>query len=1056
MPSRLQFAALVVLASLCIPAQVSTQNLVTLKQKVLDNGVTVIVWERPSAGRVGARMFYRVDVAAERPGTVGLTHMLEHFLFKGSDLAGTTDWEAERAIAERIEVLEREITDEKNRNRDCFRQRDVFADVERACETPRLTMLQTELDQAIQAQDELSEPTWYDWAVQGAGGTNSTASTGADWMKFDIDLPASKLELFMWTERARVERPVFRQFEAEREVVVNQIRGGDNRPDGKFERMLQSMTYEASPYGWAHWFSDLTRATREDHWEIFHTYFIPQNAIIVVVGEVKADEVFKMAEAYWGTWKPGRPSPRLRTVEPPPVGEKRLTVTAGAGPRIAINAPMPAIGHPDAPVFQVLAAVLSGDNGLLAKELIASLNIATSTRASGSPSKYPSHFSIRVDARGNDDLPAVEAAIDEVLRRVTAGEVSATELEAASGRLVLGMAQRLEEIGNAAVTIGAMESIHTAAHLNELPALWRAVTAQDLARVVRTYLAPDMRTVGVLKRERPGAASTSGTSGTTGAPPAAPERQAPAAAQAWPAPSTAPALNDPAPAAAAATARDVSTPPAEAEPEPLAIAEQPWNAPPWMAPRRPSSFTQPAPTLRHSALRFPDAPFTPPDPASYELRLPNGLRTFIAPEAVLPLARVTLFVDAPASQDPAGKEGLSELLAAILRRAGTTARTREEFQQALARLNATLTIESSETGPRLHLVSPPEAAPEALALLGELVTTPDIDSVFEAERERAAVSAGRAADAPGYQARLLFDQALYGPAHPLARRPSPASVRAVTLQDVTRLHASRYRAPHMAMAISGRVERPSLETALASAFGEAGGASGASAATPAAGPGPKVSGKVVVTRDLDIRQAHVHIGHAGIAALPEDHAALEVMNYILSGGGFVSRMMKLLRTDTGITSALYGSVEPGRNVVNPYLWSFTGAPETIARGVRLALEQIALMRDRGVTEEEFQAARTAYIDGLIPASYETAHLLATRLATKALFGFYDYQSPQYLNYYAGDTGQLAALRALTREDVNRAARKYLDPANLVIAVAGPLDVIRANATAEERALVTSR
>ena len=290
----------------------SAQDLVALKQKVLPNGVTVLVWERPSAGRVGTRMFYRVDVAAERPGTIGLTHMLEHFLFKGSDLAGTTDWEAEKAIAERIERLERRITDEQNRNRDCFRQRDAFADVERDCQTPFLKSLQGELDAAVAAQDRLSDPTWYDWAVQGAGGTNSTASTGTDWMKFDIDLPATKLELFMWTERARVERPVFRQFEAEREVVVNQIRGGDNRPDSKFERGLQSMTYEASPYGWSHWFSDLTRATREDHWEIFHKYFIPQNAIIVVVGDVKADEVFRMAEAYWASWQPGRPSPRLR------------------------------------------------------------------------------------------------------------------------------------------------------------------------------------------------------------------------------------------------------------------------------------------------------------------------------------------------------------------------------------------------------------------------------------------------------------------------------------------------------------------------------------------------------------------------------------------------------------------------------------------------------------------------------------------------------------------------------------------------------------------------
>jgi predicted Zn-dependent peptidase len=112
------------------------------------------------------------------------------------------------------------------------------------------------------------------------------------------------------------------------------------------------------------------------------------------------------------------------------------------------------------------------------------------------------------------------------------------------------------------------------------------------------------------------------------------------------------------------------------------------------------------------------------------------------------------------------------------------------------------------------------------------------------------------------------------------------------------------------------------------------------------------------------------------------------------------------------------------------------------------------MRDNGVTPQEFEAARTAYVDGLVPASYETAHEIATRLATKALFGLYDYQAPQYLNYYAGDDEQLAALRTLTLDDVNRAARKYLDPANIVIAVAGPMEVIRQHATPEERALVT--
>jgi zinc protease len=810
------------------------------------------------------------------------------------------------------------------------------------------------------------------------------------------------------------------------------------------------MTYEASPYGWSHWFSDLTRATREDHWEIFHKYFIPQNAILVVVGDVKADDVFRMAEAYWGTWQPGRPSPRLRTVEPPPVGQKRLTVSAAAGPRLAVNVPMPAIGHPDAPVFQVLGEILSGEDGLLAKALITDRQIATAARASGSPSKYPSHFSIRIDARGNDDLATAEQGIARVLEQVTAGTVGRPEIDAAAGRLVLGLAQRLEEIGDAAVTIGAMESIHAAGHLNELAALWKRVTAADLARVVKTYFAADLQTVGVLRRgpaTTPPASVTSAASpsGAPAAPAGTPASQAPQQT------TEPPALNGDR-AAAAAAVRDVSTPAAERQPDPLAIAENPWNAPPWLAARRPSRFLAPAPTLRHTQLKFTTATFTPPSAGKYSSELPNGLRSFIVADRVLPMAQVTVLIDAPALADPRGKEGLTSLVANILRRTGTSAQTRKQIEDALAKLNAVLTISADQHGTRLHVVSPPEAAADVLALVGGLVLAPDLKTVFDAERERLAVSSGRAADSPLVQARLLFDQALYGADHPLSRRATPTSVRSLTLDDVVELHKARYRADRMAIAVSGAVDRAAIEQAITAAFGKASGAPGPRSDAPPSAP-PKVSGVTSVTKDLDIRQAHVLIGHAGIGTIPEDHAALEVMNYILSGGGFVSRMMKLLRTDTGITSALSGSVEPGRTVVNPYLWRFSGRPETIAQGVRLSLEQIARMRDGGVTPEEFESARTAYLDGLVPASYETAHEIAMRLATKALFGFYNYQAPQYLNYYAGDEAQLEAMRRLTREDVNRAARKYLDPSNVVVVVAGPLDVIRKHATAEERKLL---
>jgi predicted Zn-dependent peptidase len=216
-------------------------------------------------------------------------------------------------------------------------------------------------------------------------------------------------------------------------------------------------------------------------------------------------------------------------------------------------------------------------------------------------------------------------------------------------------------------------------------------------------------------------------------------------------------------------------------------------------------------------------------------------------------------------------------------------------------------------------------------------------------------------------------------------------------------------------------------------------------ATPAAPMGLRVT-----TLELPTRQAQVMLGHIGIEGLPEDHAALEVMHHILAGGGFASRMMGLLRAERGITSALYGEVEPGRGAPNPYLWRFGGRPETLGEGIGLALEQIRRLRDEGVSTEEFEAARTTFIDGLIPASYDTAHKIGLRLAHRELFGHYAYQSPHYLNYYAGDAEQVAALRALTLEEVNAAARKYLHPDNLIITVSGQVDVVRKHTPAAVR------
>ena len=197
------------------------------------------------------------------------------------------------------------------------------------------------------------------------------------------------------------------------------------------------------------------------------------------------------------------------------------------------------------------------------------------------------------------------------------------------------------------------------------------------------------------------------------------------------------------------------------------------------------------------------------------------------------------------------------------------------------------------------------------------------------------------------------------------------------------------------------------------------------------------------------------MGYPGIAGVPEDDAALEIMHYVLAGGGFASRMMDELRTSRGLTAALYGEVKPTRFGRGAYAWRFSGNPDTIAEAIKVAFAEIEKMRANGLTPEEFEQARTAYLEGNIPHAYDFAHARVSRFAQHALWGFYEYTSEQYLNYYAGDERQAAAIRKLTLADVNAAAKKYLRPNDAVIAIVGPVARIQKGATGDTQRYVTA-
>jgi predicted Zn-dependent peptidase len=1015
----------------------------------LANGVRIIVLERPDYGnRVAARVFYKVDIAAERPGTAGLTHMLEHHLFKGSHFLGTTDWDAEREVAARVETLARQVDDEKNRLKDCFRQRETFSELERPCTTPRLDSLTKAYDEAIVEHNSytISQPDRT--AYMAAGATGLTASTGRDWMKYHADLPANRLELFMWIERSRMDNPVFRQFDPEKQVVIEQIRRGFNRADARFNRTLRSMTYEAHPYGWAHWFSDLEHATREDHWEIYHKFFIPQNTTLVVVGDIEADEVFTLAQRYWGDWPPTRPSPRLRNVEPEPAGERRLTATAAAGPAVALNVGTPAIGHPDQPVLQVVAELLGGRSGLLMQTLGDEQQLATGASASVWTSKYPSHFSIYVSARRNDDLPDVEQALSSTLGRLARGELHQTEIDAAAARLGFALAESLEDPGNAAVTLGSYATIYDWRLVNELPRLWSAVTPEDVARVSALYFAPERRVVGVLQRgQGPARAAEPGFDPLIQARPDNWPVGGPVEEFAQPLEEILPAAvprTESQLAPLVDTDRQWTAWGALVAPragDPLPVAENVWYVPPWMAVRRgildDRTTTRPQ-TI--AAIRYPDAaPFVPPAASDFELQAVRGMAVFFVPDDFLPLFRTSVLLDASPLDDPVGKEGLHRLAFDILMRSGTAQYPGDRYHSLLDSLGVSITGNMTDRGARIDLLAPAAKAEHALELLGALVSDANRDPAsFERMGSRAAIAADRAGDDPQTTLERMFAQAVNGEGHPLATHPTRTSIEAITYADLAATLDGMLVGSRMTMAGSGATDAGSMQRWVEASF---------SALRPGTAvereplPRPQPARGTLVTDDRPSAQALLTLGYPVFEGFSEDHAAFELASYILCGAGQGSRLFQLLRTELGVTAAVRCGANPRLNGFTTWELSFAGRPSTFGTAVTAACGAMQTMAAEGLTEAEFERAKSAYLQGHIPSMYRTAHRTATRSAEHALYGRYEFVSAAYLNYYAGDAEQMEAIKQVTFDDVNRAVRKYVRPDEATIAVVGPLDAV---------------
>ncbi|HEY7896193.1 MAG TPA: pitrilysin family protein [Gemmatimonadaceae bacterium] len=444
-----------------------------------------------------------------------------------------------------------------------------------------------------------------------------------------------------------------------------------------------------------------------------------------------------------------------------------------------------------------------------------------------------------------------------------------------------------------------------------------------------------------------------------------------------------------------------------------------------------------APRAVLSPVRPPPAPPVPYRFPRFEISsLENGLRVIVAPVHKLPVVTALLLVDAGASTEPAGRDGVANLTARGLLE-GTMRRSGNELTEHFERLGAGVFAgadwDSADVGVTV-LTTHLEAA---LSLVGELVLEPSFP-----ERDVARLRAERLADLlqmrtePRGLADEMFARFVYDPVSRYARPEDggPDTVTTLTRDDMVRFYRNRYRPHGSTLVLAGDLSVDEGLTLARRTLGRWDGR--ADRCAPPSDAPARTTRAVHLVYKEDAPQSELRIGHIGLPRTHPDYFPTLVMNAVL-GGLFSSRINLNLREAHAYTYAAFSGFA-WRRGAGPFVASTAVENDVTAQAAREVLAEIDRIRAAPVSADELSLA-TSYLGGVFPIKYETTDAIARALAALAA-----YDLP--LDYF--DTYR-DAIRAVSVADVQRAAERHLHPEALQVVVVGDASEVKATLEAME-------
>lgn len=334
-------------------------------------------------------------------------------------------------------------------------------------------------------------------------GAETNAATWVDWTYYYESLPADRIKLAVTMEAERMARLVLRepQVASEKEVVANERRYRvDDDVEGAANELLYKAAFAEHPYGWPTigWMQDIQGFTPEDCVAFYQTFYAPNNATVVVVGDVRERDLLVAIRDAYGQIPAQTIPPEDIVPEPPQLEAREHTIRKPtATEKLLIAFKGPALGDADHATLTVLSEVLFGGRASrLYKDLIVQGEMATDVRGWVSTFRDPGLFECWATARGGHTTEELQRVMEAAFAKARADVVDPDELARATARLELSLLQQLETIPGKAEQIGFYETVlGDPTRAFDRVEAYRRTTAGDLRRVARRYMVDRARTV---------------------------------------------------------------------------------------------------------------------------------------------------------------------------------------------------------------------------------------------------------------------------------------------------------------------------------------------------------------------------------------------------------------------------------------------------------------------------------------------------------------------------------------------------------------------------------